>query len=312
MRQTTRRLIIQLLMATGVALGVAMAARFMVVSGRLDSVGEIVRYGLVVLTLGVAGLGSFISYYEYHGIGCQAGVFRRGPHSHLASITFDDGPSATYTPQILDVLKDKGVKATFFVVGDHVRKYPDVARRIVAEGHDIGNHTYSHRDLVGVTRQLVLNQLGAADKAIREVTGAETSLFRPPRGLFSQAVRGVVVDELGYQIVMWTVSSLDWRSPSPARIARRVRHHIRPGGIVLFHDSGSWIRREGGTRANTVAALPVVIDELRASGYRLLPVSELMAMSERMVVSERVDDVVQPASTPPPAAVGAETDEATL
>ena len=228
---------------------------------------------------GAGGLAAFVSYFEYHGIGSQDGIIRRGPHENIVAITFDDGPNPAYTPQLLDTLKEKGVKATFFVVGLHVKKYPDIARRIVAEGHDIGNHTYTHKDLVPATRRMVLAQTHKTDQVIKRVTGRTTKLFRPPRGIYSGAVRRLLVDEEGYRLILWSVSSIDWRQTSPVKILGRVLAYARPGSILLFHDSGALLRREGASRQNTVEALPMVIDALRAKGYEFVTMTEMLERS---------------------------------
>jgi len=246
------------------------AGKAQVLSGLFESSFLI---GLVVL---LAIIAFSISYYEYHGIGPQEGIIRRGPHQNIVSLTFDDGPSPTYTPQILDILKEKGVRASFFVVGQSVEKYPEIARRIVAEGHDIGNHTYSHRDLVPSTRKIVLNQLEKADLAIRTATGVRTRIFRPPRGMISNAVRSLAVSK-GYRIILWTTSSMDWSRISPRTILMRLKWFTRSGGIILFHDSGALIRKEGASRGNTVQVLPMLIDYLRdIKGYEIVPVSEML------------------------------------
>lgn len=237
----------------------------------------------ILLFLGLPVVGFlliFISYFEYHGIGSQDGVMRRGPHENVVAITFDDGPNPIYTPQILDILKEKDVKATFFVVGLHVKKYPEIARRIVAEGHDIGNHTYTHKDLVPSTRRMVLAQVHKTDHVIKHVTGVATNLFRPPRGIYSSAVRKLLVDEERYHFILWSVSSTDWRKISPGNILKRVARYTRPGAILLFHDSGALIRREGGSRENTVESLGMVIDYLRGKGYEIMPITEMIRRIE--------------------------------
>jgi peptidoglycan/xylan/chitin deacetylase (PgdA/CDA1 family) len=161
-------------------------------------------------------------------------------------------------------------------VGQNVEKYPEIAQRIVAEGHDICNHTHSHRELVPSTKRIVESQLDKADLAIRRTTGTRTKLFRPPRGMISNAVRGLIVEK-GYTIILWTASSMDWSGISPKIMVMRLRLFVRSGGIVLFHDSGALIRNEGASRGNTVQALPMVIDYLRYKrGYKIVPVSEML------------------------------------
>jgi len=261
--------------------------RWLAVNGSLRTIWKLLEPSMLLSFIVLVAVGaSAISYYEYHGVGPQDGVVRRGPHQKLVSLTFDDGPSPIYTPLILDILKEKGVKASFFVVGKSVEKYPDIARRIVAEGHDIGNHTYSHRDLVPSTRNVVLNQLRKTDLAIEEAAGARTRLFRPPRGIFSNAVRKVVVAE-GYKIILWTASSIDWSGASPKAMLARIKLFTRSGGILLFHDSGALIRKEGASRENTVKALPLIIDYLMDKrGYGIVPISVMLNELEEDEIAE--------------------------
>ncbi|MBI4733793.1 MAG: polysaccharide deacetylase family protein [Rubrobacteridae bacterium] len=237
---------------------------------------------------GVLLVGGAITYYEYHGIGCQDGITRRGPDENVVAITFDDGPNPNYTPQLLDILKEKGVKATFFVVGLHVKKYPDIAKRIVDEGHDIGNHTYTHKDMVPSTRRMVLAQVNKTDHVITKITGVKTSLFRPPRGIYGSAVRRLLVDEKKYRMILWSVSSVDWRGISATAIHKRIMRYVRPGSILLFHDSGALVRREGASRENTVEALPTVIDSLIAKGYRIVTITEMLERIEAEEIKEGV------------------------
>jgi peptidoglycan/xylan/chitin deacetylase (PgdA/CDA1 family) len=226
-------------------------------------------------------LAGFVSYYEYRGIGPQDGIFRRGfaPGERVVSLTFDDGPSPVYTTQILDILARHGIKATFFVTGRHVEKYPEIAHRIVAEGHDIGNHSYSHCNMVLLDDQQLQNEIKKAERAIIKSAGVRPTLFRPPRGVYSNRVRRAILDE-GYQIVLWSVSTMDWSPFGTGIIASRVKMFTRNGSIVLFHDSGSLVRREGGNRRSTVESLPTIIEYLKSHGYEIVPVSELLLRTE--------------------------------
>lgn len=225
-------------------------------------------------------LSGLVSFYEYHGFGPQEGIVRRGKkESQRVALTFDDGPSPVYTPQILDILREKKVKATFFLVGRHVEKYPEVAKRIVAEGHEIGNHTYSHRDLVPATRATVIKEVKKAEQVIEAFCGQKPVLFRPPRGIYSNGVRKVIL-KLGYTIVLWSISTQDWRLVKPKFILKRVKRFCRPGSIILFHDSGALVKPEGGSRSHTVEALPQVIDWLKENNYQITTVSSLIRDSE--------------------------------
>ncbi|MEW6189475.1 MAG: polysaccharide deacetylase family protein [Actinomycetota bacterium] len=250
--------------------------------GKLHEIERLLQIIFLTVSVSLLLLAIFLTYHVYHGFGSQEGIFRRDPYERLVSITFDDGPNPIYTPQILDILKGKGVKATFFVVGRQVEKYPDVARRIVEEGHDIGNHTYSHRELVPSTRRIVLNQVRKADRMIQKATGVKTRLFRPPRGMYSNAVRKILREE-GYRIILWTVSTADWSGISSKAILRRIKLYLRRGGIILFHDSGALLRNEGASRENTVQALPMVIDYLQQKGFEIVPISEMLKMSQGLI-----------------------------
>lgn len=292
MRYSSRHILPKAFLLVAVVLVSVVAARYVVVEGRLQELELLLRYALGGVAFFFCLAAAFVSYYEYHGIGPQDGIIRRGPAQRFVSLTFDDGPSPLYTPAILDVLKEKGVKATFFVLGRHVEKYPDIARRISEEGHDIGNHTYSHRDLAPSTRALVLGEVGRAHQAIRETVGVSPFLFRPPRGMYSNAVRKLLLEE-GYRIVLWTVSALDWRGLSPQRMLRRVKRYLRPGGIILFHDSGALIRREGARRTNTVSALPLIIDWLCEEGYEPVPVSEMLRRLETTCSEDGLEELAE-------------------
>jgi len=278
MRYRTTHPIAKWLLIVGLLVANIVLFRYLGIGGKLLAI-ELERK--LQLAFGLAAgflitLAGFISYYEYHGIGPQDGIIRRGPKDKkVVSLTFDDGPSLRYTPAILDILKEKGVKATFFVTGKHVLKHSEIARRIVQEGHDIGNHTHTHRELSPSTRRIVLNQVRKAEKAIKAVTGANPHLFRPPRGIYSNAVRQLLVDE-GYRIILWTVSTIDWSGVSAKTIVRRVNRYARNGSIILFHDNSSFFRRDRAKRKNTVEALPLVIDNLRERGFEIVPISEML------------------------------------
>jgi peptidoglycan/xylan/chitin deacetylase (PgdA/CDA1 family) len=249
--------------------------------GRLLLQFKGLTYAISSVAFLLAVFAAFISYYEYHGIGPQEGIIRRGPkHMDVVSLTFDDGPSPLYTPKILDILKEKNVKATFFLTGKHVEKYPQVAKRIFAEGHEIGNHTYSHREMVPITRKVAENQIVKAEKAIIDIVGVRPTLFRPPRGIYSNTIRKILVEK-GYEIVLWTISSVDWRNLSPNKITKRIERFLHGGAIILFHDSGALVRREGASRVNTVKALPLVIDMLRENNYRIVTVGALTRIEEK-------------------------------
>jgi peptidoglycan-N-acetylglucosamine deacetylase len=205
-------------------------------------------------------------------------MIRRGnPELPYVAITFDDGPDPVYTPAILDILAEHQVRATFFLVGRHVELYPEIARRIVDEGHDIGNHTYTHRSLVPLPPERVYEEIVLTEQIIEDVTGRRPYLFRPPRGIYSQAVREIAVQRQ-YTLCLWSVSSQDWQEISTREVTSRILNHVCGGDILLFHDSGNLLSAQGGYRHQTVRALPAILDGLTEKGLTPVSMHELIAI----------------------------------
>lgn len=228
------------------------------------------------------------NYYVYHGFGYQGDIYRRGdPSRPWVALTFDDGPSPEFTPQILDILKEYGVKATFFMVGLHVKNYPEIAQRVVAEGHEVGNHTYTHINVPTTTARRLTQELAQTTQVIVDVTGTYPVFSRPPRGLYDARYRRLS-QLLGQTVVLWTLSGRDWQVAASAKqIAQRVVNNVRPGDIILLHDSGALIRHEGASRRATVDALPAIIEGIRAKGLEIVPLSVLL----QGVAPEPNDDI---------------------
>ena len=176
-----------------------------------------------------------------------------------ASITFDDGP-AMFTGELIDLLHEWRAPATFFLQGVNVERRPEVAARLVAEGHELGNHTWNHPQLTKLPDPDVRSQVQRTQAAIATATGVTAESLRPPYGDVDKRVRGVV----GLPIVVWDVDTLDWTDPGSAAVAERAVGQSARGSIVLMHD----------THSETVAAVPEVIDGLRDRGLTLATVSE--------------------------------------
>jgi peptidoglycan/xylan/chitin deacetylase (PgdA/CDA1 family) len=174
-------------------------------------------------------------------------------------LTFDDGPDPTWTLRVLDVLRSAGVKATFCMVGRYVRAYPDVARRVVAEGHTLCNHTDNHARLDTLSAAAIEAEIQTAGNSIEAATGVRPTLFRFPYGRTSATANGVV-GRLGLRVLGWTVDPSDYTRPGTDAIIARVAQAVRPGSIVLLHDGG-------GDRSQTIAAITSLITSLRAAGY---------------------------------------------
>jgi len=204
-------------------------------------------------------------------------VFDRGQvEQAVVALTFDDGPNRR-TMELLDILARYGVKATFFVVGEDVQQRPELARRIVAEGHAIGNHTYSHPLLMAAERPArIERELDEATEAIRAATGVTPTIFRPPHGWRSPWLVDLACRQ-GYTVVTWSVALEDGLGLSPETIAERVLNRVRPGAIILLAEEG-----EGESELSTdnaMLALPRIIEPLQARGYRFVTVPELIQMS---------------------------------
>jgi peptidoglycan-N-acetylglucosamine deacetylase len=207
------------------------------------------------------------------------------------AITFDDGPDPTWTPKILDILKEKKVPAAFFVIGEYASLSPGLLKREYAEGHEIGNHTYTHpnfEDPAKTTKTQIHWELNVTQRLIESTIGAKTILFRPPFGIdhqpeYAEEVAQLpIAQDMGYVIVGQKIDPHDWQQrdgkPVPAQeIVDATLRQADEGNIILFHDGG-------GDRSQTVAALPKVIDELRARGYQLVSVSDLIGKTRAEVM----------------------------
>lgn len=177
----------------------------------------------------------------------------------LVSLTFDDGPNEEYTTQVLDILNQYDIQGTFFVVGAYVEDHPDIAQRIVDEGHIIANHTYSHPDLSKITDEEVLQQIEWAQDSIRDVTGVEAHLFRMPFGSGGKRVVDIASDE-GLTSIIWNVDTLDWESHDVNSIVERIWLLLEKRSIILMHD----------THQATPGALKIIIPELIKKGYEFV------------------------------------------
>lgn len=191
-------------------------------------------------------------------------------NSKLVALTYDDGPYPEYTPKVLDVLKQYNVKATFFMIGKEMEQHPEIVKRVIAEGHAIGNHTYSHpRNLEKLSSEKIKWELEKCEKLIEQFTGQRAHIFRPPRGMINGDVARITEEE-GYWTILWTVSADHHDAPTPIDMAYRVKKIMKNGGIILAHD-GTFK-----SRWKDVAATPLIIQELRKEGYKFVTIPELL------------------------------------
>jgi peptidoglycan-N-acetylglucosamine deacetylase len=180
------------------------------------------------------------------------------------ALTIDDGPDPAYTPQVLRVLRQYHVTATFSMIGVHVAAYPHLARAVAEAGHTIANHTWTHADLQGMPTHRVHGELARASDAIHAATGVHPGLFRAPYGAWSPTVIRQC-EQMKMVPMDWSVDPRDWAEPGVRRIVRRIMEQTRPGSIILEHDGG-------GNRSQTVAALRIVVPRLLDEGYHFVAV----------------------------------------
>lgn len=178
------------------------------------------------------------------------------------AITFDDGPHPVYTKRLLDGLKERNVKATFFVTGEHAEQCPDIIKRMHDEGHLIGNHTYSHIQLTSSNREKFSGELVKTSEIIKGITGEETQYVRPPYGLWDKSLEA----QLNMFPVLWNVDPLDWCTSNASKVARSVIRDAEENDIILMHDY----------YASSVNAALMIIDELTKEGYSFVTVDEIL------------------------------------
>ena len=185
----------------------------------------------------------------------------------VVALTFDHSWGNKFTPSILDTLKQNDLKVTFFIMGPWAKKYPEVAQRMVSDGHEIASHGYRHENYGDMTPAWVREDIEKSHGLIKEVTGVEATLLRPPNGHYSQNSLKIT-DELGYKTIIWNVDSLDWKNPGRDVIVERVMKRLKPGAIILMHASD--------TPVQTAEALPLLLAKIKAEGYQIMTVSELL------------------------------------
>src|SRR5437667_7128213 len=194
---------------------------------------------------------------------------------HQVAITFDDGPDRRWTPKILDILKAAKVPAAFFVTGANAERYPGLVRRIVNEGHEIGNHTYYHPNLALCWPEHVRLELNATQLLLETITGRATTLFRPPYAAdtspsqLSELTPLQIAQDLNYLVVLENIDPQDWAKPGADIILRRIKQQRHDGSVILLHDAG-------GDRSQTVEALPRILDWLHTRGDTIGPLSTLL------------------------------------
>jgi peptidoglycan/xylan/chitin deacetylase (PgdA/CDA1 family) len=203
-------------------------------------------------------------------------VFAVNTSSPLLALTFDDGPDPRYTLEILEILAEREVKATFFMVGHAIRQYPEVASQVIAQGHEIGNHTWNHHSLNFKPPQEIYHQLQVTDQILRDLGYQGPIPFRPPFG-HNMLFLPWVLNYMERANIFWSIDPQDWDAREPTQILEALAPQIHNGGIMLLHDGDANPRGTGvKSRHVTVAALPIILDTYLAKGYQFVTLSELL------------------------------------
>lgn len=181
------------------------------------------------------------------------------------AISFDASWGSDKTEKLLNILKEKDVKTTFFLTGLWVDKYPELVKIIAREGHEVENHSNTHPHMSRLDEQSIENELKANEEKIFALTGKRPNLFRPPYGDYNNRLI-ITARNMGYYTIQWDVDSLDWKGLSVQEIINRVVPNVKNGSIVLFHNDGEY----------TAEALPFIIDSLKEKGFEIVPISQLI------------------------------------
>ncbi|WP_438447676.1 polysaccharide deacetylase family protein [Gorillibacterium sp. sgz5001074] len=199
-------------------------------------------------------------------------IIHEVPTKHRAvAITFDDGPNPVYTPQVLEIFREVSGHATFFMIGEQMERSPDTVRAVAAEGHEIGNHTYTHPHLPELGTEECRSELSRTEQLVLDLTGVKPAVFRPPYLDYNEQ-NETVVGDFGYRAIgALNLDSRDWDMPGAEHIYMTSCRQVRNGSILIYHDGY-------GDRSHTVEAVRQLVRELTDEGYRLVTVSELLRL----------------------------------
>ena len=232
---------------------------------------KIIVYVALMIMIFVA-----ILLWAYSGAIVKAPVTEK-----LVALTYDDGPNPPHTQNLLGMLNRHSVKVTFFPKGQNIEAFPESVRAIVREGHEIGNHSYSHNPMVSLSKTDMLEELVLSNRLIENLVGYEPVLFRPPYGIQGPGLK-MALEELDMTSILMSSSGLDWEITDPKLIASTVVESVEPGSIVLLHDGHGDVNDPNAqdSRAASVEATDIIIKELKAQDYRFVTVGELIQLSK--------------------------------
>ncbi len=202
-------------------------------------------------------------------------IYKAKTKEKLVALTFDDGPHPIFTNKLLDIFKEKGIKATFFVTGEHIIKHKKIISRMIVEGHELGNHSYSHQNLIFKKNSKIKQDIQKTDDLLRELGVKSEIHFRPPFGRILFCASAALVS-LNKKVIMWNVPTKDYRENDANVIISRIYKRLKPGSIIVLHDSGLDRKGKKIDRQATIEAVKRLIIELPKRGYKFKTVSELI------------------------------------
>jgi peptidoglycan/xylan/chitin deacetylase (PgdA/CDA1 family) len=238
----------------------------------------------VAFAAGIVGVGCAAGYQSMAPTGQWYGRTFTGlkPETRQLALTYDDGPNDPHTFRLLEVLAKHNARATFFLIGRYVKQRPDIVRELVRAGHVVGNHTFSHLNLIFASVRKTRTELQDCDQALADAVGEHSRLFRPPFGGRRPSTLRIA-RAVGLEPVMWNVTGWDWKGKPAEYVERRVSQQVRGGDVILLHDGSHAVF--GADRSQTVIATDWLIARYKAEGYEFVTVPEMM---ERPVVSSRL------------------------
>jgi peptidoglycan/xylan/chitin deacetylase (PgdA/CDA1 family) len=237
---------------------------------------------MVATLLAIGGAAAAATFAGFHTMWPTSQLYGRAflglsPGTRKLALTYDDGPNDPHTLHLLDVLASHDVKATFFMLGKFVAERPQIVRRVAAEGHVIGNHTWSHPNLIFASPSKMRAQIENTRRALEDAVGEHSRLFRPPFG-GRRPGTFALARAMGLEPIMWRVSSYDWSAKSSEQITARIASDVRGGDVILMHD-GDHLRM-GADRSHTVRATDSLIRRYKSEGYEFVTVPEMMQTFE--------------------------------
>ncbi|MBQ3076029.1 MAG: polysaccharide deacetylase family protein [Clostridia bacterium] len=215
----------------------------------------------------LAALVPLLSLSLFCGVGAKP--YRKSTsQAQQIALTFDDGPSIQNTEEILGILKEYGIRATFFVIGENAAADPERIRMIHEAGHEIGNHTYTHAYISKIGKDALREEIQKTENVLKEITGEKPCVFRPPGGLYNEEAL-TVLEEMGYRSILWSLDTRDWSMPKSDTIVSKIEENAVGGDIILFHDLND-------KRLPTPEALKQILPYLKENGYEFVTISEMI------------------------------------